>query len=79
MPIDANQLGAGARATLPRIRQAFIVPANGERNAQSLEQKLYLTRKDIERRAETAIHIADQPDARLVHLGDHLLIIGGRL
>jgi glutamate synthase (ferredoxin) len=47
VPIDSEQLGAGARSTLPRIRQAFVVP----HQADDFEQALYLARKDIERRA----------------------------
>jgi glutamate synthase domain-containing protein 2/glutamate synthase domain-containing protein 1/glutamate synthase domain-containing protein 3 len=52
VPIDPDQLGAAARSTLPRIRQAFIVPQGAERSAASLEQALYLARKEIERRAQ---------------------------
>jgi glutamate synthase domain-containing protein 2/glutamate synthase domain-containing protein 1/glutamate synthase domain-containing protein 3 len=49
VPIDADQLGAGARATLPRIRQALIAPNSDDDEA--FERSLYLVRKDIERRA----------------------------
>jgi glutamate synthase domain-containing protein 2/glutamate synthase domain-containing protein 1/glutamate synthase domain-containing protein 3 len=52
VPIDPEQLGAAARSTLPRIRQAMIVPSTSEDDREALEQRLYLARKDIERRAE---------------------------
>jgi len=52
VPIDADQLGAGARSTLPSIRQALIVPREGD--SGEFEHSLYLLRKDIERRAERA-------------------------
>jgi glutamate synthase domain-containing protein 2/glutamate synthase domain-containing protein 1/glutamate synthase domain-containing protein 3 len=52
VPIDPEQLGAAARSTLPRIRQAFIVPRGAERNAEAFEQSLYLARKAIEREAQ---------------------------
>jgi glutamate synthase domain-containing protein 2/glutamate synthase domain-containing protein 1/glutamate synthase domain-containing protein 3 len=52
VPIDPDQLGAGARSTLPRIRQAFIVPRGADRNAEAFEQSLYLARKAIEREAQ---------------------------
>ncbi len=54
VPIDADQLGSAARSTLPRIRQAFVAPRAVQRNADRLEQALYLARKDIERRAAKA-------------------------
>src|SRR5262249_28268576 len=54
VPIDADQLGAAARSTLPRIRQAFIVPRDSQRGADQLERSLYLSHKDIERRADQA-------------------------
>jgi glutamate synthase domain-containing protein 2/glutamate synthase domain-containing protein 1/glutamate synthase domain-containing protein 3 len=50
VPIDADQLGEAARSTLPRIRQAFIVP----RRTDPFERSLYLAHKDIERRAQQA-------------------------
>jgi glutamate synthase domain-containing protein 2/glutamate synthase domain-containing protein 1/glutamate synthase domain-containing protein 3 len=52
VPIDADQLGAGARSTLPRIRQALILPPDAD--AAAFEHSLYLVRKDIERRAHGA-------------------------
>ncbi|MCA1647711.1 MAG: glutamate synthase subunit alpha, partial [Chloroflexi bacterium] len=51
VPIDAEQLGVAARSTLPRIRQALIVPGAG-RDKQAFEQALYLARKAIERSAQ---------------------------
>jgi len=47
VPIDPEQLGAGARTTLPRIRQALIAPA--AHSADEFENALYLARKEIER------------------------------
>ena len=52
--IDADQLGAAARTTLPRIRQALIVPGDGKRDAEVFESALYLARKSIERGAHSA-------------------------
>jgi glutamate synthase (ferredoxin) len=52
VPIDPDQLGAGARSTLPRIRQALIVPLATDRNLENFEHALYLSRKDIERAAQ---------------------------
>ncbi|MBV9898343.1 MAG: glutamate synthase large subunit [Chloroflexi bacterium] len=54
VPIAPDQLGDAARETLPRIRQAFIVPRSLERNTEWFEQALYLARKTIERTAEDA-------------------------
>ncbi len=53
VPIDPDQLGVAARSTLPRIRQALIVPLIGQ-DREAFEQALYLARKDIERRAQRA-------------------------
>ncbi|MDQ3810202.1 MAG: glutamate synthase large subunit, partial [Chloroflexota bacterium] len=49
VPIDPEQLGAGARATLPRMRQALIAPRHP--HPDDFENDLYLARKDMERRA----------------------------
>jgi glutamate synthase (ferredoxin) len=49
VPINADQLGTGARSTLPRIRQALIVPR--ERNSDAFENSLYRARKAMESRA----------------------------
>src|SRR5207244_10490975 len=54
VPIDAEQLGEAAHSTLPRIRQALIVPTADGSDAEGFEQALYLVRKDIERCAERA-------------------------
>ncbi|HEV7662922.1 MAG TPA: glutamate synthase large subunit [Chloroflexota bacterium] len=54
VPIDPEQLGAGARSTLPRIRQALIVPRDSSRNYDAFEHALYLARKDVERTAARA-------------------------
>jgi len=54
VPIAADQLGEAARATLPRIRQALIVPGDSRRNAVRFEHDLYLALKSIERAAHTA-------------------------
>ncbi|HYY89730.1 MAG TPA: glutamate synthase subunit alpha, partial [Chloroflexota bacterium] len=50
VPIDPEQLGGAARSTLPRIRQALIVPRTGD--TQQFEHALYLARKRIERGAQ---------------------------
>jgi len=50
VPIDPEQLGDGARSTLPRIRQALIVPRNA--HAEDFENSLYYARKEMERWAE---------------------------
>jgi glutamate synthase domain-containing protein 1 len=47
VPIDPDQLGEAARATLPRIRQVLSGPVvSGD-----IESALYLAQKEIERRA----------------------------
>src|SRR5438067_4108147 len=47
VPLDPDQLGVGARSTLPRIRQALLVPAQGvERDQDGFERALYLLRKE---------------------------------
>jgi glutamate synthase domain-containing protein 2/glutamate synthase domain-containing protein 1/glutamate synthase domain-containing protein 3 len=51
VPIDPDQLGAAARSTLPRIRQALLVPTGAARDPEAFEQALYLARKAMERRA----------------------------
>ncbi|HTD78785.1 MAG TPA: glutamate synthase central domain-containing protein, partial [Chloroflexota bacterium] len=73
VPIDAEQLGVAARTTLPRIRQALIVPASGD--TRDFEQVLYLAHKDIERRAhcagliERGFYIASLSSRTLVYKG----------
>ncbi|MDQ6671184.1 MAG: glutamate synthase large subunit [Chloroflexota bacterium] len=75
VPIDADQLGAAARATLPRIRQALIVPGDSRRNAPVFEKDLYLARKSIERAADCAglvqhgFYIASLSSRTLVYKG----------
>ncbi|HEX8969402.1 MAG TPA: glutamate synthase central domain-containing protein, partial [Chloroflexota bacterium] len=75
VPIDAEQLGAAARATLPRIRQALIVPADATRDPSALEQALYLAQKRIERDAESqdlmsqGLYIASLSSRTLVYKG----------
>jgi glutamate synthase (ferredoxin) len=54
VPIDPDALGAAARSTLPRIRQALIVPGDSRRDIHAFENALYLARKSIERSAHTA-------------------------
>jgi glutamate synthase domain-containing protein 2/glutamate synthase domain-containing protein 1/glutamate synthase domain-containing protein 3 len=53
VPIDPDQLGEAARSTLPRIRQAVVVPSSKARDRDGFEQALYLGRKAIERAAES--------------------------
>src|SRR5206468_4652037 len=48
-----------ARSTLPRIRQALIVPRAAERSIDAFEGALYRVRKDIERNAEQAGLVTD--------------------
>jgi glutamate synthase domain-containing protein 2/glutamate synthase domain-containing protein 1/glutamate synthase domain-containing protein 3 len=70
VPIDPDQLGAGARATLPRIRQAFVVPLGAERNAEAFEQSLYLALKAIEREAQDdGVYVVSLSCRTLVYKG----------
>jgi glutamate synthase (ferredoxin) len=69
VPIDPDQLGAGARSTLPCIRQAFIV---GEGD---LEQKLYLAQKRIER--DPLVHELMQRGFYVVSLSSRTLVYKG--
>src|SRR5207245_9752374 len=72
VPIDADQLGAAAKSTLPRIRQALIVPRLG---GEDFEQAMYLGRKRIERGAQAAglvqqgFYIASLSSRTLVYKG----------
>ncbi|MBV9578001.1 MAG: glutamate synthase large subunit, partial [Chloroflexi bacterium] len=59
VPIDAEQLGAAARTTLPRVRQAFVAPRRAHRDRDRFERSLYLAQKEIERRAAEAGLIDD--------------------
>jgi glutamate synthase domain-containing protein 2/glutamate synthase domain-containing protein 1/glutamate synthase domain-containing protein 3 len=53
VPLDPDQLGVAARSTLPRIRQALVVPGPGQSSSRVVfERALYLVRKDVERCAE---------------------------
>ena len=54
VPIDPDQLGAAARSTLPRIRQALIVPRRPSATPTASNSALYLARKDIERARRAA-------------------------
>jgi len=54
VPIDPDQPGAAARSTLPRIRQALVVPSDSRRDAEGFENALYLARKGMERAAQQA-------------------------
>src|SRR5262249_24093057 len=58
VPVDPEQLGAAARSTLPRIRQALIVPHGTDRSLHDFELALYQARKLIERGAHAAGLIA---------------------
>ena len=75
VPIDADQLGAAARTTLPRIRQAFIAPRDADRDLDRFEHSLYLARKEIERRAadagliEAGFYVASLSCRTLVYKG----------
>jgi len=75
VPIDADQLGAAARSTLPRIRQALIGPGDSRRDADGFENALYLARKSMERAAHTAgltqhgFYIASLSSRTLVYKG----------
>jgi glutamate synthase domain-containing protein 2/glutamate synthase domain-containing protein 1/glutamate synthase domain-containing protein 3 len=50
VPIDAEQLGDGARSTLPRIRQVLVAPRTAD--AAEFERSLYVARKHMEREAQ---------------------------
>jgi glutamate synthase domain-containing protein 2/glutamate synthase domain-containing protein 1/glutamate synthase domain-containing protein 3 len=70
VPIDPDQLGAAARSTLPRIRQACIVPSSADRNADAFEQTLYLARKAIEREAQDdGVYVVSLSCRTLVYKG----------
>jgi glutamate synthase domain-containing protein 2/glutamate synthase domain-containing protein 1/glutamate synthase domain-containing protein 3 len=75
VPIDAEQLGVAARSTLPRIRQAVIVPHTNRYHADEFEHALYLARKDMERRAQQAdlmsrgFYVASLSSRTLVYKG----------
>ena len=63
VPIDAEQLGAAAKSTLPRIRQAFVTGSG------DLEQALYLARKDMERHAPEGFYVVSLSSRTLVYKG----------
>ena len=63
VPIDPDQLGAAARSTLPRIRQAFVVGTG------DIEQPLYLSRKEMERSAPEAFYVVSLSSRTLVYKG----------
>ena len=56
VPVDPDVLGAGARATLPAIRQVILAPPTdgGRRDEAAWERALYLARRTIERRIAEA-------------------------
>src|SRR5690349_16425345 len=56
VPVDQDVLGAGARASLPTIRQVILAPpANGGRRDEAAwERALYRARRTIERRVADA-------------------------
>src|SRR5690349_1819975 len=56
VPVDQDVLGAGARASLPAIRQVILAPpANGGRRDEAAwERALYRARRTIERRVADA-------------------------
>jgi glutamate synthase (ferredoxin) len=71
VPIDPDQLGVAARSTLPRIRQALIAPADNLRDRDALEQRLYLSRKAIERSplVRQGLYVASLSCRTLVYKG----------
>lgn len=75
VPVNSEVLGEMARETEPHIRQLFIVGCD-ERNR--LEDKLYLVRKEIERRV-AASPIIDKSGCYFASLSTSTLIYKGML
>jgi glutamate synthase (ferredoxin) len=70
VPIDAEQLGDGARSTLPRIRQAVVAPRSNDRNLDAFEGALYRARKAIEREyPDGEIYVASLSCRTLIYKG----------
>jgi glutamate synthase (ferredoxin) len=70
VPIDPDQLGGGARATLPRPRQALMVPKRGAaHDVDGFERALYRAQKTIEREALPGLYVASFSCRTLVYKG----------
>ena len=54
VPVDDHDLGATARVCMPTILQAFVARPDDVARGQEFERKLYVCRRAIEKRANTA-------------------------
>jgi glutamate synthase domain-containing protein 2/glutamate synthase domain-containing protein 1/glutamate synthase domain-containing protein 3 len=74
VPVMADELGAAALRTLPRIRQVLVAPAAGM-DADAFERALFLARKELERRAlengltAAGLYVASLSSRTLVYKG----------
>ncbi|MCC7359447.1 MAG: glutamate synthase large subunit [Anaerolineales bacterium] len=70
VPVDAEVLGARARATLPRLWHALIAPAAETAAGLPFEHRLYLARKDFERGARPlGAYVASMSSRTIVYKG----------
>src|ERR1700757_60608 len=72
LPVDPDACGAEALKTLPRIEQAFIVPANGTHKF-TFELKLYKAR----RRAEKILEAEGDREFYVTHLSCRVIVYKG--
>ena len=61
VPSDASACGQIARETLPRVAQVFVADPALARQGESLERKLYVIRRVIERRAKSRAPAPKRP------------------
>ncbi len=68
VPCHPAQLGAGARRTMPRIRQCFLRRPAGIRNAQDFDRRLYVLRRVFEKQ-DTDTYICSLSCRTIVYKG----------
>ena len=75
VPVVAGGLGEASRETRPYIRQVFVIPASGEPDQDSLERKLYVIRRQIEK----AVMAAGIEDFSIPSMSSRTIVYKGML
>ncbi|HEY8518040.1 MAG TPA: glutamate synthase large subunit [Candidatus Binatia bacterium] len=79
VPVDPEQAGPLARASMPEIRQIFIAPGRGVNDQIALERKLYVIRKAVEKQVRAATHLRDAESFYVPSLSSRTIVYKGLL